>query len=142
MRPEQGATTDPIYVSTPFRIEFECWNLRDDVRLNLSLHIYDANQMLVFNAVPVNERAWFGRAYPRGLFRDVCHVPGDLLNDGVYTVELLVIEDGVRVIHQDPDALVFEIRDTGGGRDGVYEPWAGVVRPQVAWETHLIGDAP
>jgi lipopolysaccharide transport system ATP-binding protein len=141
VRPEIGTPSDPIDVSTPFRIEFECWNLRNDVRLNLSLHIYDANQVLVFNATPVNERDWFGRPYPRGLFRDVCHVPGDLMNDGVYTVELLVVEDQVRVIHRDPTALVFEVRDTASA-DGVYEPWAGVVRPQVAWETDLIDDAP
>jgi lipopolysaccharide transport system ATP-binding protein len=141
VRPEAGTTADFIDVATPFRIEFECWNLRDGARLNLSLHIYDANGILVFNAVPVNEREWFGQAYPRGLFRDICHVSGDLLNDGVYTVELLVVEDGIRVIHQDPEALVFEVRDTLVN-EGAYEPWAGIVRPHVEWETHLIGDAP
>ena len=110
--PRQARRPTSSTSTTPFRIEFECWNLRDGARLNLSLHIYDANGILVFNAVPVNERELVRAAYPRGLFRDICHVPGDLLNDGVYSVELLVVEDGIRVIHQDPDALVFEVRDT------------------------------
>ena len=31
VRPEDGSTADPIDVATPFRIEFEYWNLRENV---------------------------------------------------------------------------------------------------------------
>ena len=139
--PEGGIPADPIDVTTPFALEFEYWNLRPGVRLNLSLHLYNASGTLIFNAVPVDEPAWYGRPFPRGLFRDVCHVPGDLLNDGLHTVELLVVEDGSRVIHRMDDVLAFEVRESVERSEGLYEPWAGAVRPRVAWETrHLVLD--
>ncbi len=119
-----------------FVIEFEYWNLRAGARLNLSLHVYNQQGVLVFNARPAEEAAWQGRAVPRGLFRDTCHVPADLLNDGVHSVELVVVEDAARVIHRMEDVLVFEVRDDD--TEGWYAPWAGAVRPRLAWETEQL----
>jgi len=136
VRPERGEPDDPIFVTTPVAIEFEYWNMRAGARLNLSLHIYNERGVLVFNARPTEEAIWQGRPFPRGRFRDTCHLPADLLNDGIHRVELLVVEDG-RVIHRMEDVLVFDVRDLGEG-EGWYEPWAGVVRPRLAWETQQL----
>ena len=138
VRPEHGDPDDQICVDTPFAIEFEYWNLRADARLNLSLHVYNEQGVIVFNAVPTEEHVWQGRPFPRGLFRDTCHVPANLLNDGVHRVELLVVADSRHVIHRMEDVLVFEVRDVDDGRDG-YERRVGAVRPRLAWETeHLV----
>jgi lipopolysaccharide transport system ATP-binding protein len=134
VRPETGSASDPIDVRTPVVIEFEYWNLRPDALLNLSLHVYNAQGVLVFNALPYLEKVWQGRPFPRGLYRDSCHIPGDLLNDGTYRIELLVV-DSNRVIHKEDEILVFEVRDDPYSRDGWFGAWEGAVRPQVAWET-------
>ncbi len=139
VRPQRGAPDDPIFVTTPFVVEFEYWNMEDHAYLNLSLHVYNEQGVLVFNARPAEEAVWRGRPFPRGLFRDRCHVPGDLLNDGVHRIELLVVADARHVIHRMDDVLVFEVRDAGDEREGSYEPWPGAVRPRLAWETeHLL----
>lgn len=138
VRCERGDPEDQISVSTPFVIEFEYWNMREGARLNLSLHVYNEQGVIVFNAVPTEETVWQGRPFPRGLFRDVCHVPGDLLNDGVHRIELLVVEDLSRVIHRMEDVLVFEVRDADAPRDGSYERRVGAVRPRLAWETEQL----
>lgn len=138
VRAEGGAVHDPIFVTTPFVIEFEYWNLQPGAHLNLSLHVYNEHGVMVFNARPAEERIWRGRPFPRGLFRDSCHVPGDLMNNGVHRIELLVVADSARVIHRMDDVLVFEVRDLDEDRDGSYEPWAGAVRPRLEWHTeHL-----
>ena len=56
VRPEDGAAADPIDVATAFRIEFEYWNLRESVRLNLSLHVYDTKGFWSSTRCPVTER--------------------------------------------------------------------------------------
>ncbi|MDP8910296.1 MAG: ABC transporter ATP-binding protein [Chloroflexota bacterium] len=139
VRPEGGDPSDQITVATPFVIEFEYWNMRAGAHLNLSLHVYNEQGVLVFNAVPVAETEWRGRPFPRGLFRDRCHVPANLLNDGVHRIELLVVEDSARVVHRMDDVLVFEVRDAAEDRAGWYGRWPGAVRPRLAWETeHLV----
>jgi homopolymeric O-antigen transport system ATP-binding protein len=138
VRPENGVPADPIDVTTPIAMEFEYWNLRDGARLYLSLHIYNEQGAMVFNALPTEEPKWRGRPFPRGLFRDVCHVPGNLLNDGVHRVELLVVEDSAYIIYSMDDALMFDVWDVATGREGWYGRWLGAVRPRLQWETELL----
>ena len=123
---------------TPFRLEFEYWHLRDGATVNLSLHVYNEQGVMVFNALPVAEREWQGKPFPAGLFRDVCHVPGDLLNDGTYRVELLVVNNDAEIVYRHDDVLVFEVHDSAELRGGWYGRWQGAVRPVLAWTTELV----
>lgn len=137
-RPAGGGVGDEITTATPVAVEIEYRNLRAGAHLNLSLHVYDERGVLVFNAVPVEEPVWFGKPFPAGLFRDVCVIPGDLLNDGTYRIELLVVARQTDVILREDDLLVFDVRDAATGA-GVYGgEWQGVVRPRVGWTTELM----
>ena len=136
--PEGGTPSDPITVRTPIVLDFEYENLKPGTRLNLSLHLYSADGVLVLNAVPVNEPEWFGRAYPEGRFRDRCYIPGDLLNNGAYRVELAVVRDQSHVLYVDSAILELTVEDvveTTGVFDG---DWAGVVRPALEWRTEQL----
>ncbi len=138
VRPVEGTPADPITVRTPFVIEFEFYNLQPDARLNLSLHIYNEQGVIAFNAVPYQEPVWHGKPFPAGLFRSACYVPGDLLNDGVHRVELLVVRDEGFVLHREDDVLVFDVRDSMETRGGWHGRWVGVVRPNLRWETEMV----
>jgi lipopolysaccharide transport system ATP-binding protein len=135
---EDGQAGVPIDVRTPFRLEFEYWNLRPDARLNVSLHVYNEQGILVFNAVPLTEREWQGRPFPVGRFRDVCRVPADLLNNGNHRVELLLVEDDANVILRVDDILVFDVHDSVELRGAWYGRWVGAVRPVLDWQTTLV----
>ncbi len=137
-RPLGGSLSDPITIRTPFVIEFEYWNLQPGAYLNLSLHLYNEQGVLVFNTAPVHEPIWNGRPFPVGFFRSVCHVPGDLLNDGLHRVELLVVQDQGVVIYQHDDVLVLDVRDSLEMRDAWHGRWGGVVRPNLTWTTERI----
>jgi len=137
VRPENGCASEPITVRTPFVMEFEYWNLEPDASLNLSLHLYDEQGILVFQTAPVHEPVWYGRPFPAGLFRSVCHVPGDLLNDGMHRLRLLVASDQNLVIDQD-DILTFNVYDSTERRGGYHGKIPGVIRPQLIWSTELI----
>ncbi|BDZ44154.1 ABC transporter ATP-binding protein [Naasia aerilata] len=138
VHPEGGSSSDAIDVRTPISIDIDYWNLKEGARLNLSLHVYNEQGVEVFNALPYLEREWQGKPFPRGLYRDTCHIPANLLNDGLHRVELLVVENSAYVIFHMEDALLFDVRDDPIGREGWYGNWEGAVRPQLAWETRQL----
>jgi lipopolysaccharide transport system ATP-binding protein len=140
VRPERGLPSEPITVRTPFVLEFEYWNLEPGAYLNLGLHIFNEQGIVVFNTGPWNEPAWHGRPFPKGLFRSICHVPGDLLNDGLYRVQLLVVKNQRIIISRLDDVLMFNIRDAD--RQGYLGEGLGAVRPNLKWSTELIESLP
>jgi lipopolysaccharide transport system ATP-binding protein len=119
-------------------MEFEYWNLQADAYLNLSLHLYNEDGIMVFDAAPVHEPLRQAHPLPAGLFRDICRVPGDLLNDGMHSVTLLVVQDQGTVLYSQDDILVFDIHDTVEMRGAWYGKWQGVVRPTLDWSTELL----
>lgn len=138
VRPEGGSPADPITIRTPFLIECEYWNLQPGAHLNLSLHVFNEQGIRVFNTAPVHEPVWHGRPFPAGLFRSVCRVPGDLLNDGMHTVELLVVKDQGLIVYSRDDVLIFDVRDAVERRSAWFGKWPGVVRPDLDWSTELV----
>jgi lipopolysaccharide transport system ATP-binding protein len=137
VRPDGGSPLDPITTRTPIVLEFEYSNVEPGAFLNLSLHLFNEQGVLVLNAAPVDEKQWYGRPYPSGVVRDVCRLPGDLLNDGTYRVELLVVKHQSEVVYRDDEILMFEVRDNPD-EQGVYGGrWQGVVRPRTDWKTSI-----
>src|SRR5690606_31640004 len=102
--------------------------------LNLSLYVKDEHDSIVFNVAPPQDLG----PYPAGLFRDVCHIPGDLMNDGHYTVELLVVHDHSRVVYSHPEILSFDILDSPDLRGAWHGEWPGAVRPILEWQSECL----
>jgi lipopolysaccharide transport system ATP-binding protein len=138
VRPTDGDPVDPIMVHTPFVMEFEYWNLKPQARLNLSLHLYTEDGVLAFNTAPIAETVWHGNPFPTGLFRSACFVPGNLLNDGVHRITLLVVEDLGRIIYSHEDLLAFDIHEDVASREGWLGDWPGATRPMLRWTTELV----
>jgi lipopolysaccharide transport system ATP-binding protein len=139
VRPENGSPSDQITVHTPFVIEFEYWNLRPDVYLNLNVPLYNEREIPVFSSLSIHEPVWHGRPFPVGLFRSVCHVPGDLLNDGAHRVGLQFVQNEGVSIYSHDNVLVFDVQDSFGSDRGAWHgKLAGVVRPRLRWSTELI----
>jgi lipopolysaccharide transport system ATP-binding protein len=131
--PSRTSTAKSISVDTPIDIDFELWNLMSEASLNLSLVVYSLEGNCIFNSIaPAANVA-------AGVFRGRCHVPGNLLNDGVYTVRLLVARDQASVIFDVSDLATFEVHD-------VERPilWfgklIGAVRPQLDWQIGALDD--
>jgi lipopolysaccharide transport system ATP-binding protein len=138
LSPEGETPEGTLTIRTPLRLEFEYWNLVPGAILNLSVHLLDKLGITVFNTGPIQELVWNGRPFPVGLFRSVCHIPADLLNDGTYTVQLLVVKDMGIVIYKYDGIIVFDLNDSPEMRRGYYGPWPGIIRPNLLWTTELI----
>jgi len=121
---------EPLNLNTPFNFEFEFWNLQSRI-LNLSLHIKLISGETVFAVATPRERLDIGLA------RYVCHIPGQLLNDSIYTTKIMIVENA-RSLYTIDDGLVFEIVDILGRDGGWMGKWPGYVRPKLSWTRDFI----
>jgi lipopolysaccharide transport system ATP-binding protein len=138
VRAADSSPSGAITIRTPFVIEFEYWNLEPDAVLNLSLVVYNEENTAVFNTGPLLEPVWNGRPFPVGLFKSACYVPGDLLNDGAYRVELYVVKDQTVAIYRHDGILFFDVRDALEMRGAWHGKIIGAVRPNLRWTTELV----
>jgi lipopolysaccharide transport system ATP-binding protein len=136
IRPAGGSPEEHLSVRTPFTIEFEYWNLRPDAYVNIYLQLYNEENVLLFEAGPIHAPLW--RPLPVGLHRDVCHIPADLLNNGIYRATLQVLNRRGEMIHTEPEVLTFEVHDTTDLREGWYGEWRGLIRPILEWDRAVL----
>jgi lipopolysaccharide transport system ATP-binding protein len=136
VQPESGSDSDLIDVRTPFVIAIEYDNRDDGAVVSAHISLLDDQGQVVFNAGARAERP----ARPTGAYRDTWHVPGDLMNDGTYRVEVEMRSNG-EVVVPSTEALVFVIADNGAFRRGWQGKWLGAVRPMLAHESERLDGA-
>lgn len=119
-----------ITVNVPFRIEFEFWSLKE-FDLNLSLVLWNMKGECVFN---VGSSAYRNDT---GVFKSVCFIPANLLNDDKYFVQIYFIKEGATAVYMQNDILSFEVFDIP--REGNwYGKWIGIVRPKIPFTLEKI----
>ena len=138
VRPANGSPSDPITMETPFLIEVEFWNLAPDVYLHVTLHILNEQGIVVFETGSADDPSWHGRPFPVAMFRSVCQIPSNLLNNGRYRARLLLVQNGSHVIYWHKEELGFELIDSGESRGAWYGKIQGVIRPKLSWRTEFL----
>lgn len=115
---------EPITIFTPINIEFEFWNHVTDREINLSLHLYTNTEECVFN---IGTQSRFLKA---GVHKAICEIPSHLLNDGVYSVSMMIVAERSYPIYNFTEAVFFEVNEK---RDpsGWHGKHPGIVRPNL-----------
>lgn len=121
----------PISIHTPIRVEIEYRNIVPGAELLASLYLYNIDGTCVFNSDSSPRR------YPRGVVREVCHIPGNLLNDGTYRIGVTIVRDRFHGICRLDDVLVFDVQEAEREVHW-YGKWDGVVRPALAWTSECL----
>jgi lipopolysaccharide transport system ATP-binding protein len=126
-RPILASPLDPVTVETPIDIEFEFWNNVTDKVINLSLVLNTITGECVFNT------GTEARLLSKGLHKGVCHIPGNLLNDGTYMVSMMIVGERSYSIFYYENSISFEVNEN---RDvsGWHGKWIGFVRPKLEFE--------
>jgi lipopolysaccharide transport system ATP-binding protein len=131
-----------ITVRTPVDVVFEYCTLEADLRLNLSFELIDQHGITVFSSTSVNEPSWHGRPFPPGRYRTVCRIPGDLLNQGQYRINLLLVKNEGVLLSRHDDLVSFDVQDVAEMRGSWFQRWRGVVHPQLDWTTRRLDEGP
>ena len=114
-----------LTVRTPFTISTTFTVTADVGRPNVSLFLYNAQGICLFNTIsPLFDEG-------SGTYTAVVQIPGDLLNNGLHRLRVLLATDLVVGIDYD-NALTFTVQDTDRPVP-VFGEWQGAVRVQLPW---------
>jgi lipopolysaccharide transport system ATP-binding protein len=118
-----GDDTGNITVDTPFDMVFEFF-AGAEVNLNLSLLLFTASGNCIFNV------ATRSKTVTAGIHKSTLSIPGKLLNDEIYSVNLLFVKDMSVHLFAIEDLLTFEVVENE--REGNwFGKWQGAVRPDL-----------
>ena len=138
-----GAYT-AMSIDKDVKIEIEFWNFTMGARLSTSIHLMDKMGAVIlasanFPSANLIEDEWFGKPHPVGLYRTVCTLPGNFLNEGLHNINAIVLTNVTNVEVFAKDVISFTVNDTGDMRKEYSGGWVGVVRPKLAWQTQYRG---
>lgn len=115
---------EPVTIRTPIDVEFEFWNFATDISINLSMHVYTQNEECVFNVGTES------KLLSAGLHKGVCKIPSYLLNDGIYTITMMLVGNSSYALYNFDEGLTLEINEERA-KSGWSGKWPGIVRPQM-----------
>lgn len=127
-------------------VEVEFWNKVPKIA-NLCVNIYMLDQVgnIVLSTANTPNASttpdgWYEQAHEAGLYRAVCTLPANFLNEGRYYITVYVITLGPTQIEVEaPQAIAFDVFDTGVMREaGGGRYWPGAVRVRLPWHTEFV----
>jgi lipopolysaccharide transport system ATP-binding protein len=125
----------PIEMSTPFQIEVDYWNFVPGTKLLLNLYFDAPDGTVLLESFTTDEPNWFGRDHPKGLFRSICLVPGNLLNAGNFKIRINFLDERIVKLFDFEEAPSFTIVDTNSRKITSYTPLGGYFHVQLNWQT-------
>jgi lipopolysaccharide transport system ATP-binding protein len=142
VQPEAGKPGDMITMQTPLRIEVQYWNLLPAVHLHATLHVFNDQGIIAFTtgSLGVDPDPALHVEPPAGLFRSVCHIPGNLLNSGFHRASLFLVRGDVPATYIQNEAIGFEVVDNAERSFAWYGKEPGVLCPFLPWTTEYLGD--
>jgi lipopolysaccharide transport system ATP-binding protein len=140
----KGRTTGDVSIDEPFQVQVDFETLRDDLELSTSLHLThaiggDVLSTANFPSASIGRDQWYGKVLPRGSFRAQCTFPKNLLNEGSYALNVVLLNRASHIELIERDAIRLHAYDEGAMRHEWGGGWLGVVRPRLAWQTEYLG---
>ncbi len=147
---QQGRTASDVHIDRELAVEVEFWNLRPAAtRLCVNIYLLDTLGTTILSTANIPsanlvQESWFHETHPRALFRAVCTLPANFLNEGRYHISAWVVTlDPLTIEAQATQAISFVVFDTGNMRaDGNYGHWDGLLRMRLPWRTELLERMP
>jgi lipopolysaccharide transport system ATP-binding protein len=140
LRTDDPDSIQEISFETPIDIEISYWNLIPGAALQINIQLDSLEGVEVFEDWSAEEKNWGGRSLPQGLFRSVCRIPANLLNERTYRVRVTFFDaQWVTITFDIPDALIFTVHDVAKRPVEWYGRFKGAVHPRLHWKTDFVG---
>jgi lipopolysaccharide transport system ATP-binding protein len=136
----EGKVAGSVSSSETTTIEVEYWNLRDEAFIHTSIHLIDQTGVTILatgngKSANIFYDGWFGRAQPKGIYRSICKIPPNFLNDRRYSVSLFILTDVTKYHVVEKEVVSFSVYDSGEMREEFTGEWTGIIRPKLDWYT-------
>ena len=129
--PHGGVIGEPIRGSAPFSIGVEI-EVQHAGQIEIFLHCYNDRQQMIFSTGSFFENSLNGLRLDAGKHLFECTVPGYLLTDGTYSLDVMLLKNRM-VITTEAAVLSFDVADDFPRVDGWHYRPAGIVRPKTTW---------
>ena len=116
---------DRITLETAIDIEFEFWNFIPGLTFNLSMHVFNSSDQMVFASRSLDYTV------NNGLLKLNCNIPGNFLNDGGYYVSMMIVQNS-NALYYLQEAISFEVVEEQRNISWL-QKWPGYVRPKLEW---------
>ena len=142
----QGRVRAEVDIDKDISIEVEFWNNVPNIaHLCVNIYLLDRLGNVVLstantpNANSVQDD-WYQQPHAVGLYRAVCTLPANFLNEGRYYVDVYIVTLGPIVVEVNgPQVMAFDVFDTGVMREaGGGRHWPGAVRVRLPWQTEFV----
>ena len=138
-----GEVTADVAINQVFQVEVEFWNFKPDLEISTSIHLLDKTGVCILASANMHSAnlvrdEWFGKPHPVGLYKTVCKLPANFLNEGLHNLNAIVLSDVIQQEARADDVLSFNIHDVGEMRREYSGGWIGTVRPKLAWQTEFL----
>jgi lipopolysaccharide transport system ATP-binding protein len=129
--PVGGALGEPIRGTAPFSIGVEV-EVHRSGEIGVCFNCSNDSQQMVFSTGSFFEESLNGLRLEAGVHLFECIVPGHILTDGTYVLDVMLIRHGQQVATE-PAVMSFQVIDDFAKVDGWnYRP-GGVIRPRTKW---------
>jgi len=139
-----GEVTGVPAVNKDIEIQIDYWNLEENGRRLISVHLFDSMNVLIFTTgnlkmASITPDPWVSKPYPVGLFRTTCVIPKYLLNTGLHTITLYINGVGAHdnIILQ-RNIISFDVQEEIALRSEYSGEWIGAIRPKLDWKTEQL----
>ncbi|CAN5267505.1 ABC transporter ATP-binding protein [soil metagenome] len=131
LTPQLKNQTDPIDIRTPLSFKMEFWNLMPNSMISVTMMLYSISGICVFTlaTTPV--------LLGEGLAMAECAIPGNLLNNGKYSVTVNIDKNASQNLYTLDGAIVFEVENHKLNVEW-YGVWPGVVRPNIPFSLEMM----
>ncbi|SMC73479.1 ABC transporter ATP-binding protein [Pedobacter nyackensis] len=124
MLPQYLSGSNIIDIRTPLVIDFEFWYLpKEEMDLGVSIALNTVMGECIFDVDSL------ARPYKKGLIKGQCTIPGDFLNNGSYSINLIFVKNTSSALFEFEDCLSFDVEDFRANT-AWYGDWPGAVRPK------------
>jgi lipopolysaccharide transport system ATP-binding protein len=127
-----------IDMETAFRLEIEYWNLVAGSRIIVNLAFYSLDDSPAFETFSYSDKNWGEVAMPDGLYRSICKIPANLLNQGDYRIRVVFLDPNARTLFDLRDGAFLTIHNQSEPKMRWFGRFIGHLHPQLPWSTEMI----
>ncbi len=124
-------------ISQEARIDIQYDVLSDKAQVCFALTVFDGGGACVFSSLNNRDQS-YGRGLAKGTYISGCHIYGDLLNEGRFSITIVGFSrnwsDSFALDH----VISFDAIDDGKLKGDYYGGYGGGVRPRLLWTTNRV----
>lgn len=138
---KEGETVDSVDIRETVCIQVEYEVIRSGYVMSSVFDFYNEKGIHMFSCVDLDP-AWRKRTRPTGIYTSTVFIPGNFLSEGTVFVHsgLYTLQPYFTKQFFERDVVSFQVIDSLEGdsaRGDWIDPWGGVVRPLLQWDTQL-----